>query len=113
MYRAVSLRKSLLTPISGTLGFVFLIVIMFTLGDLETILASATGQPLPQIFLEATGSTGAAFGLFFMSTFHSLRGIPVLQLTSSPRDRSFVWIGLFSSCFPMCLGVSTLAISDN
>lgn len=40
---------------------------MFTLGDLDTILASATGQPLPQIFLEATGSTGAAFGLFFMS----------------------------------------------
>lgn len=52
---------------SGTLGFVFLIVIMFTLGDLDTILASATGQPLPQIFLEATGNTGAAFGLFFMS----------------------------------------------
>lgn len=45
----------------------FLTVIMCTLGDLTTILDNVTGQPLPQIFLEATGSTGAAFGLFFMS----------------------------------------------
>jgi hypothetical protein len=53
---------------SATLGFVFLIVIMFTLGDIATITSTITGQPLPQIFLEATGHTGAAFGLFFMST---------------------------------------------
>ena len=53
--------------ISATLGFTFLIVIMFTLGDIATITSTITGQPLPQIFLEATGHTGAAFGLFFMS----------------------------------------------
>jgi hypothetical protein len=47
----------------------FLLVIMFTLGDLSTILASPTGQPLPQIFLEATGTNRAAFGLFFLSEF--------------------------------------------
>lgn len=52
--------------VNGTLGFIFLTVIMCTLGDLNVILDNATGQPLPQIFLEATGSTGAAFGLFFM-----------------------------------------------
>ena len=40
---------------------------MFTLGDISTITSTITGQPLPQIFLEATGHTGAAFGLFFMS----------------------------------------------
>lgn len=40
---------------------------MFTLGDITTITSTITGQPLPQIFLEATGHTGAAFGLFFMS----------------------------------------------
>ena len=40
--------------------------ILFTLGDLDTILASVTGQPLPEMFLQATGSQGAAFGLFFI-----------------------------------------------
>lgn len=45
----------------------FLLPIMFTLGDLATILASPTGQPLPEIFLEATGTTAGAFGLFFLS----------------------------------------------
>ena len=40
---------------------------MFTLGDLATILASPTGQPLPEIYLEATGTHQAAFGLFFLS----------------------------------------------
>jgi len=51
---------------SGTLGLLFLLPIMFTLGDLSTILASPTGQPLPEIFLEATGTHNAAFGLFFL-----------------------------------------------
>jgi hypothetical protein len=40
--------------------------ILFTLGDLDSILASVTGQPLPEMFLQATGSQGAAFGLFFI-----------------------------------------------
>lgn len=52
---------------SGTLGLAVLLAIMFTLGDLSTILASPTGQPLPEIFLEATGSHNAAFDLFFLS----------------------------------------------
>lgn len=80
---------------------------MFTLGNLDTILASATGQPLPQIFLEATGSTGAAFGLFFMSEpISPMIEAHDIQLTCSPRHWSIVRAGLFSSCFPMCLGVS-------
>jgi hypothetical protein len=54
-------------PNSGLLGFAFLLPIMFTLGDLSTILASPTGQPLPEIFRQATGDVGAAFGLFFLS----------------------------------------------
>lgn len=45
----------------------FILAIMFTLGDLSTILDSPTGQPLPEMFLEATGTRGAAFGLFFLS----------------------------------------------
>ncbi|WRT63502.1 uncharacterized protein IL334_000407 [Kwoniella shivajii] len=62
--------------VNGTLGLIFLLSIMFTLGDLETILASPTGQPLPEIFLEATGTHAAAFGLFFLSKFARDGGIP-------------------------------------
>lgn len=51
---------------SGAFGLVFLLPILFTLGDLETILASVTGQPVPEMYLQATGSRGAAFGLFFI-----------------------------------------------
>lgn len=55
-----------LTFRSGLLGLVFLLPILFTLGDLTTILGSVTGQPVPEMYLEATGSDGAAFGLFFI-----------------------------------------------
>jgi hypothetical protein len=58
--------------------------ILFTLGDLDTILASVTGQPLPEMFLQATGSQGAAFGLFFIGKPRYL----ALQyfFASSPAD---------------------------
>lgn len=46
--------------------------ILFTLGDLESILASVTGQPVPEMYLQATGSRGSAFGLFFIGTPLSL-----------------------------------------
>lgn len=57
-----------LTTHSGLFGLVYLLPILFTLGDLDTILASVTGQPVPEMFLQATGSQGAAFGLFFIGT---------------------------------------------
>ncbi|KAI9632976.1 amino acid transporter, partial [Dioszegia hungarica] len=69
--------------ISGLLGFMFLLPIMFTLGDLATILASPTGQPLPEIYLEATGSNSAAFGLFFLILVIGLScGLACSQATS-------------------------------
>jgi hypothetical protein len=58
-----------LTNFSGLFGLVYMLPILFTLGDLETILASVTGQPVPEMFLQATGSQGAAFGLFFIGNF--------------------------------------------
>jgi hypothetical protein len=51
---------------SALFGLVYMLPILFTLGDLDTILASVTGQPVPEMFLQATGSQGAAFGLFFI-----------------------------------------------
>lgn len=59
----------------------FLLPIMFTLGDLSTILASPTGQPLPEIYLQATGTNAAAFGLFFISTYNSLARVDESQVS--------------------------------
>jgi hypothetical protein len=42
---------------------------LFTLGDLETILGSKTGQLLPGMYLLSTASEAAAFGLFFVGEF--------------------------------------------
>lgn len=60
----------LLLTLSGAFGLVFLLPILFTLGDLESILASVTGQPVPEMYLQATGSRGSAFGLFFIGMLH-------------------------------------------
>jgi len=57
---------SVLIVLSALFGLLYMLPILFTLGDLDTILASVTGQPLPEMFLQATGSQGAAFGLFFV-----------------------------------------------
>jgi hypothetical protein len=57
---------------SALFGLLYMLPILFTLGDLDTILASVTGQPLPEMFLQATGSQGAAFGLFFIGKPHYL-----------------------------------------
>lgn len=58
-----------LTACSALFGLVYMLPILFTLGDLDTILASVTGQPVPEMFLQATGSQAAAFGLFFIGKY--------------------------------------------
>lgn len=64
---------------------------MCTLGDLTTILDNVTGQPLPQIFLEATGNAGAAFGLFFMSEFIGTR-LKIVHITDSQSSSSVLHV---------------------
>ncbi|KAN0096808.1 amino acid permease [Hyaloscypha variabilis] len=46
--------------VNGTLGFVMLVTFCFTLGDLDSILASPTGSPLVQVFYNTTDSYGGA-----------------------------------------------------
>ena len=45
---------------NGALGFVMLITFCYTLGDLDSILATDTGYPFIQVFYNATGSKGGA-----------------------------------------------------
>ncbi|KIX00815.1 uncharacterized protein Z518_09880 [Rhinocladiella mackenziei CBS 650.93] len=49
--------------VNGLLGFLMLVTFLYTLGDLDEDLASATGYPVIQVFNTATGSAGGASGL--------------------------------------------------
>ncbi|ERF74098.1 hypothetical protein EPUS_06367 [Endocarpon pusillum Z07020] len=53
--------RALVTSVvlNGLLGFGFVIALLFSMGDLENVLASPTGYPLIAIFHEATQSTRA------------------------------------------------------
>lgn len=44
---------------NATLGFIMAVTLIFTLGDIDNILATATGQPFIQVFFNATQSYAA------------------------------------------------------
>lgn len=46
--------------INGTMGFAFLLALLFCMGDLETTLDSPTGFPVIEIFRSTTNSRGAS-----------------------------------------------------
>lgn len=45
--------------LNASLAFIMAITLIFTIGDIEQVLATATGQPWIQIIYNATKSTGA------------------------------------------------------
>lgn len=46
--------------INGIIGLVYAIILLFSLGDLDSLLQSKTGFPFMQLFLNVTGSRAAA-----------------------------------------------------
>lgn len=46
--------------VNGTTGFAMLLAVLFCMGDVEKALASPTGYPFMEIFLQATGSMPAS-----------------------------------------------------
>jgi amino acid transporter len=46
--------------INGTLAFSFILVLLFCIGDVQSVLGTGTGYPIIQIFYNATGSARAA-----------------------------------------------------
>jgi amino acid transporter len=60
--------------VNATLGFVMLVTICFTLGDINNILASATGYPFIQVFYNTTGSYAAT---------NAMTAILIVTLTAS------------------------------
>lgn len=58
-------------------GFVFLIAILYTINDLESVINSSISLPLTEIYRQATGSAGGALALMlliFFASFASLIG---------------------------------------
>lgn len=47
-------------------GFVYILPILFVLPDITTLLDAAAGQPIPVLFMIATGSRAGGFGLLFL-----------------------------------------------
>lgn len=66
---------------NGLMGFAFAIMLLFSLGDLDAILASPTGFPFMQLFLNVTGSpAGATVLALFVSLVAVAANAAVSQL---------------------------------
>lgn len=51
---------------AGITGLIYLIPVLFTLPDIETLLSVASGQPIGLLFKTVTGSAAGGFGLLFL-----------------------------------------------
>ncbi|RTE85178.1 hypothetical protein BHE90_000340 [Fusarium euwallaceae] len=70
--------------INGTLGFGFLVALLFCMGDIESALNTPTGFPIIQIFYNITGSIAAATALTSAVTIMAaLSTVPLI--TSAAR----------------------------
>ncbi|KAM5521016.1 hypothetical protein FOXYSP1_14906 [Fusarium oxysporum f. sp. phaseoli] len=65
--------------VNGPLGFAFLLIILFFMGDISAALATPTGFPIIEIFLHMTGSVAAATTMTAMITVMAcLSTVPLL-----------------------------------
>jgi len=60
--------------VNGIMGFGYAIMLLFSLGDLEGFLTSATGFPFMQLFLNVTKNKGGATVLILMPTLIAVAG---------------------------------------
>ncbi|KAK4505003.1 hypothetical protein PRZ48_002966 [Zasmidium cellare] len=51
---------------AGVTGVIYLIPVLFAMPDIQALLKVANGQPIGEIFKQATGSAGGGFGLLFL-----------------------------------------------
>jgi amino acid permease (GABA permease) len=91
--------------LSYILGFLFNIVLAFTMGDIDNLLTSPTAQPFAQIFYNVLGATGGIIFTLFAFIVLNFCGIAALQANARTifafsRDEllpfSKVWIRINS-----------------
>lgn len=64
--------------VSGLLGWLLTVTFCFCLGDLEATIASPTGMPVAQIFLNAGGRVGGTVMWFFVILIQFFTGISAM-----------------------------------
>lgn len=95
-------------------GFLFNIVLCYTMGEPKEVLGSAFGQPVVQIFLDAMGPAGAivfAVGAFIIIKFVCFTAMQALARTvfAFSRDRLLPFPHLWTKILPMT-GTPILAV---
>lgn len=87
--------------INGSMALAFMIVVLFTLGDLQTVLYTKTGYPIIEMFYQATRSKVGATVLMSMLIFNGLVSLfsclaSVSRLTwAFARDRGLPFSNFF------------------
>lgn len=107
--------------VNGVIGLIYCIILLFCLGDLDTLLTTPTGFPFMQLFLNVTNSPAAAtiFTLIIslIATAANAAGLTSTSRTawSFARDRALPWSGYFAHISPtlqvpvrMCLLLTVL-----
>ncbi|KAE8164610.1 amino acid/polyamine transporter I [Aspergillus tamarii] len=82
--------------INGTMGFGFLVAILFCMGDLNTALDTTTGYPIIEIFYNITRNTRSATAL--CSTIVIMAGLASISLLTSASR--MVWVLARDKAFP-------------
>ncbi|KAF4345217.1 choline transporter [Fusarium beomiforme] len=103
--------------IGGVTGFLFILVILFCLTDPATILASNTGMPIVELFLQSTKSRAAATILALMLSICFINGTSASITSASrllyamARDRGIIYHNYFAHISPkLDVPVRTIAL---
>ncbi|CAG8888818.1 unnamed protein product [Penicillium egyptiacum] len=92
--------------INGVIGLVYAIVLLFSLGDLESLLQSKTGFPFMQLFLNITGSPAGASVLALCITLVAMAANAACVTSTSrtawafARDSGLPASGFFAEVSP-------------
>ncbi|CAG8958572.1 hypothetical protein HYFRA_00009889 [Hymenoscyphus fraxineus] len=68
--------------ISGTLGWLLTVTLCFCIGDLDSVLASPTGMPAAQIFLDTAGRLGGSAMWFWVVLVQVFTGLSAMLACS-------------------------------
>ena len=58
--------------ISGILTFPYIIALLFAVGDIDSLIATPTGSPITQLFVNVTGSNAGGIALNCIITYVAL-----------------------------------------
>ena len=83
----INLPKSVLWAfaLNGTLAFLILVTVIFTMGDVDSLLATTTGYPFIQLFYNTVQSKAATNAMVFLIIF-SLTNCAISETATASRQ---------------------------